>query len=127
MKFNVRHKSKCGCVDCLRNINQKLGHNHTNTAVKLITKRYKKLIIKNLRFNITNRGRFEGRLILSKEFRGDEWIIINEYNHQLINCRKCKSIAKAYINMRLICCNCYQNRQSEELNTCIWGSWSKSA
>lgn len=127
MNYNARHKKKCGCVDCIRNIKQKLAGKHSDTAVMLITNRYKRLLIKNMKFNTQPRGRFDKRLILSKEFRGDEWITLNTYEYQLIKCVKCKTLAKAYSYSKRHCCVCSHNKSAVEQNTCIWSSWGRTA
>jgi hypothetical protein len=124
----IKHKKACGCVDCIRSFKKELIGTTDSTTIKIIINKYKKLIIKNLKFKPTNRGRFKNRLILSKEYRGDEWIILNEYQYHLIKCWECRQIAKAPRHSRRNCCECLNRKHSNEPVLCTdWSSWSRSA
>lgn len=125
-KFGKRHAKRCGCIDCIRSNRYNLRGKLDDPMLSFIIKRYKKLIIKNLRFEIQSRGRFEGKLLLSKEFRGEEWIMLNSYEHHLIKCCKCKLIARAPITSRRNCVDCIASKH-ESTSYCDWTMWGRTA
>jgi len=120
----MRHRTNCTCLTC----QIKRRRFSDISRYKAISQLFKSLILKSLKFKVQSRGRFNYRKLIERTWAGEEFITVNEYTFQLIKCRYCDKIAKAYLNRRLKCINCCNNSNTEYSSNGVWDVWGgKSA